>query len=307
MISTPWKVALTLVFTAATIFLAARSGALDTLEATFTQIGCIELITLLTLFGIMRILQAWSLIKALKVLDSSLQFRSSLELAGFKGFYNLGLGGAGFVAQAVHARSRNLFSVSQLAFASVSQSLFLVSALGTLLLAFAVSLLEHRTAFWSLLAVGALAALAPLVAIRSFYHAGAVSILLPRSLRAKLAALKESLPTPQVDQLVSLWLVQIGLVSVRLARVVVIALFLDPIASIEQLAAITLFADLATVVPLTPGGIGIREFLIGAGASLGKHSELFVAAAIVDRGITISGNLAHGFGTIAMAYSKQPN
>jgi uncharacterized membrane protein YbhN (UPF0104 family) len=306
MIPTPWKVALTLAFTAATIFLAARSGALETLETTFTRIGWLELVALFTLFGIMRILQAWSLVLAMKTVGASLRFRVSLDLAGLKGFYNLGLGGAGFVAQAIHARSRNLFSLGQLTFATISQSLLLVSALGALLLGFSSALLQDPAMFWPIVFISLLAVLSPFWALRALHSTGLVSRLVPKKFRSKIEEISNNVPAPAFDGLLSLWLAQVLLVSVRLGRMLLIAFFLDPLISIGSLAATTLFADLATVVPLTPGGIGVREFLIGLGASLGGHSELFIAAAIIDRGITIAGNVIHGAGAIAMNWSRSP-
>lgn len=305
MISPAWKTTFTLVFLFATAFLAARSGALVTLQATSTQIGWLELFFLLGLFTIMRILQAWSLVRAMGLAGASLRFGESLDLAGLKGLYNLGLGGAGLVAQAIHARSRNLFSIRQLAFATVSQSLLLVSALGTLLVMFSTTLLQYTTAFLLLVSFGALTALIPFVVLRVPHHLGTLPTLFTKALGLSIENLRKKLSVLSYKRLLELWLIQITLISLRLVRIIAIALLIDPSTSVGQLAAATLLADLVTVVPLTPGGIGIRELLIGLGASLEGQSEIFIAAAIIDRGITVAGNLFHGTCTIVLNFRKQ--
>ena len=298
-----WKFALTFAFVIATIFIAVHSGAVEALEETFNRIGWFELLVIFGLFGIMRMLQALSLVRAIELVDGSLRFRESLDLAGLKGLYNLGLGGAGIVAQAVHARSRKLFSISTLAFATISQTMLLVSALGTLLLLFSTGLLRYPAVFWPLFAFGILAAVVPFLALHSQRHARTLLSRVPRRLRFQFENLGDSLPTPQFGQLFVLWLLQTSLVVFRLSRILAIALFLDPLTPLGHLAVVTLFADLVTVVPLTPGGIGMREFFIGLGSSLGGQSELYITAAIIDRGITIVGNFIHGTAILA----KQPS
>ncbi|WP_220337108.1 lysylphosphatidylglycerol synthase domain-containing protein [Wenzhouxiangella sp. 15181] len=307
MIPTPWKIALTFVFTAATIFLAVRSGAFGMLEAAFTRITWVELSALFAIFVVIRIIQAYSLIQSLKVVNTALTLRTSLELAALKGFYNLGLGGAGFIAQAIHVRSRNLFSITQLAWATATQSILLIAALGAFLLAVAPALFDHAKAFWAVILLGGLGTLIPFMALPALRYSRRLTNRLPVRLQSKLKELQYHFPAPRMNQLVPLWLLQVSLVGLRLGRIIFIAVLLDPLTPIGELAATTLFADLATVVPLTPGGIGIREFLIGAGGSLGRQPDLFIIAAIIDRGIAITGNLVHGTVTLTANHFNRIN
>lgn len=85
----------------------------------------------------------------------------------------------------------------------------------------------------------------------------------------------------------------------RVARLAFITVLLSPHVNIVELSAIVLTADLASLLPLTPGGIGLREFLIGTGGVAIGHLEILVAAAVVDRGVMVLGNLAHGLFVLA--------
>lgn len=290
-----WKTALTIAFTAATLWLAIESGALSTLRNVFKEIGPAELFLLGLLFITMRAFQALSLSTVIKQFNILLPFKSSLELAGLKGLYNLGFSGAGLAAQAFHGRSRRLFSIPQLAWATGFQSLLLVSAMGTLLLAAVMVAARHSTIATLLIILGAFAALVPFAIISLIAHPARIPGFIPARLREKLGNLAETGKLLASRKLVLVWLIQTGIVILRLARMIAIVFFLDSQAALGTLAITTLFADLMTVVPLTPGGIGVREFVIGLGADFSGHLDLFISAAIIDRGVAIFGNLVHGF------------
>lgn len=297
--STRWKAGLAILFTLATIFLIVKADALGTIGQAFSRIGPQELLLLGLLFAALRVMQAVSLVVIIKNIGVKLPFRASLDLAGLKGFYNLGLGGAGLVAQAVHAHSQQLFSVPQLAWTTALQSLLFVSALGALLFFSATSLTGTLSIALVPAAFGLTACLAPFLALSIFERTELAMRLSPSRYHKKLRALKTSFCNTSREQLFIAWLIQVVIVFIRLTRILFIAFFLNPFVPIASLAVTTLAADLVTVVPLTPGGIGMREFFIGIGAQLAGAFELFVAAALIDRGVAIAGNLVHGVFTLS--------
>src|SRR5699024_10503240 len=128
-----WKMVLAVVFTTATFWLAVESGALSTLRNVFKQIGALEFFVLSLLFIALRIFQALSFLTVIRQSNTIVTFKASLSLAGLKGLYNLGFSGAGLAAQAFRGRSKGLFTVPQLAWATGLQSLLLVSSLGAAL------------------------------------------------------------------------------------------------------------------------------------------------------------------------------
>lgn len=290
-----WRLALVLAFTAATLWLAVEAGAAATLSRALHQLGFVEFAWLGMLFAALRVCQAHSLMAATRSQNVDLGFSSSLDLAGLKGLYNLGFSGAGLIAQAVHARSRQLFTVGQLAWATALQSLLLLVALGsTLTLMALVSSFESGSMQVALLLFGMGACGAAFVLVRlitgsmNFHPPG------PEWLKSKLSYLGQSGHNPGLKRLAGILSLQFGIVILRLARVLTIAFFINNEARLLELTLVTSFADLVTTVPLTPGGIGIREFLIGAGAEFHGNVDLFLAAAIIDRGFTLAANLVHG-------------
>lgn len=290
-----WKLALVFGFTAATVWLAFEAGAAKTIAETLRHLGLLEFGALLVLFAALRACQAISLTLVTQPLGIRLRFHTSLDLAGLKGLYNLGLSGAGLVAQAVHGRSKALFSVGQLAWATGLQSLLLISALGAVVIASALINPFNQTGLtYSICVLGTAVIAFSLAIIRIASSSKKLSTRMPRWLREPLDRLRQVGRKPSLKQLGALLAIQLSIVLLRLARLLTIAIFIDASADLSELALVTSVADLLTTVPLTPGGIGAREFLIGLGAEMFGQVDLFLAAAIIDRGFTLLANLMHG-------------
>lgn len=276
--------------------LALQPGARKHLGEAISVLSVVDIGLVALLFIMMRATQAMFLLRLLELHDQKISFGSSMTLAGLKGLFNLAFLGLGFVAQSAQAKLALLVPVRVMLLANVTQSFVLVLALGT-------SLFVTTLFFFSrtnlpapeALIVGGLA-----VSIIGLVGAG--TCLFPgrlpswvRELRVSRWLLqKESSPKPGGAAALGVLILGLVLVALRLARVLAIAYAIDPEVELYSLMITVLAADTVSVVPITPGGIGVRELIIGFWGTVVDHYELFLAAAIVDRVLTIAFNLVHG-------------
>lgn len=293
MISKPAKLALASLFSLATLALIIYSGAIEAVGDALSRASLLQLGVASALFVGMRFVQIASFVLACKATSTCLSWRAAHDLTALKGFYNLGVSGAGLVAQAAHANATKSLGMAELAWATAIQSILLVSAIGFWLMIAGAWAFGTMQGFWLALAGGA-ATLSPLLLVTTIRSDWPPWGILPESVRQRASSFIRKADDVSLKGMLQLFLVQSALVSLRVSRVLCIALFLDPSLDIARSASITLSADLASVVPLTPGGLGIREFFIGLGANLTGQLEILLAAAVIDRGITILGNSIHG-------------
>ena len=297
-----WKPLITIAFTLGTFYLIFRANAFEDLFGSFKQVGATDLPIFFLLFIGMRLLQAGSLAWIMKIQRVRLRFHDALELSALKGFYNLGFSGAGLVAQAIRARSSNFFTVRQLAWATLLLSLLLISTQGIMLAVTSLIFFHQKTMMIFGTSVGVIFGLLPLLILYLVKHGLVPRLVVPIKIYNLLEEFGILIAQSTITNISVAWLLQASLVILRVGRIVLIAYLLDADGPAGIFAAITLSADLATVVPLTPGGIGLREFVIGLGAGFVGHLELFIAAAVIDRAVTLIGNLTHGLWVISTSF-----
>jgi uncharacterized membrane protein YbhN (UPF0104 family) len=244
----------------------------------------------------MRVVQAFSLQRALLFYGRPIKFESSLALSGLKGLFNLGFTGLGIAVQSAEGHIKHLVPAGVIIFANALQVFLLSAALGFLLL-FALLIFSTSTEVPApilLLVVAIVFLVTGLVGAVASVFPGLVTWL-PHVRRFPG---RRFVPSPSRDLAGStlIWIgtLQSSCVLLRLSRVLVIAWGIDPNVDVEMLAISVLAADTIGVIPITPGGIGIRELLIGAIGAASRHYELLLAAAVIDRMATIFLNILHG-------------
>lgn len=281
-------------FLLALALLARRQDALESIWLAISNVSAVALIGALILFAAARLAQAQCLRQALLISGECLSFTTALELSGIKGFYNLTFQGAGILAQGASGKARNIFRMRNFIASSLLQSILLALSIGVSVATLAFLLPEGRLPRNGAMLFGsgvASAALVLVFAIRRYrVH---VSAFGPR-INSILADVHERLTCARLGSLLIACGYQLCFAWLRLARLAFVAVVLTSEVNFLELSAIVFAADLASLVPLTPGGIGLREFVIGTGGVAVGQMEILVAAALVDRGVMILGNFAHG-------------
>jgi len=291
---TYWKIIAVTCFVAATILLISKVGSIPNILSSLGNISLVELIIVTMLFALLRFSQALCFAVVASTINVRISMGSSMDLMALKGFFNLGLGGAGLVAQAAHSRTTNLLSLPEFTAATLIQSLFLVSSFGIALL-FAVFWIEAPQSFVIFCALACVFVFTlPLIAFLILNSITYASALIPSSMSDSASKLRQAVTFNPKRLMLAAWLLQILIVLFRIARIALIGLFLSSEIDIRSLIATTLVADFASLIPLTPGGIGLREFVIGVGANIVDQFDLFMAAAVLDRAVAITCNLLHG-------------
>lgn len=283
-----------LTFLVALALLAHRQEALESIGQAIRNVSAVTLIGAFILFAAARFVQALCLQQALHIFGERLSSQSALELSGIKGFYNLTFQGAGVLAQAASGRANNIFRMRSFIASTLLQSILLALSIGVSVAILAFGLpggaLSRNLAL--LFGLGVAIAALVLVLLMRRYRIQA-SAFDPR-INSILSDIHELLMGARPASLVLVGGYQLLFAWLRLARLAFITVLLTPEVNVIELSAIVFAADLASLLPLTPGGMGLREFLIGTGGVAIGHMEVLVAAAVVDRGVMILGNLAHG-------------
>lgn len=254
------------------------------------------LASVVTLFILMRLAQSISLQRALRIQDQTIGFDSSLTLVGLKGLFNLGFSGLGVAAQSAQGQIKHFVPIGAMVVANVIQLFLLIAALGLLLL-IALAL------FWRNPNTPVPIVLVILGVVFAICGLGmGVACVSPKC----TAFLRHRLPLQvrlgehrrigeQAPRAVFLILIlQAACVLFRLGRVLIIAWGIDPHMDFQTLAISVLVADAIGVIPITPGGIGMRELMIGLIGAASRHYEVFLAAAVLDRIVMIALNFSHG-------------
>ena len=269
-----------------------RAQIIDSIQS----LSHLHIVFLTALFAVMRVVQALSLRHVLSLYNRQIDFKSALSLAGLKGLFNLGFSGLGLAAQSAQARVQFLVPVRVMLFANVTQSFMLIVALGVCLFLatlffFEAGVLPARIAFLGLaLGAGLLGLLG--VGICLFPNGLAKKVPNLKKLHSLLPPETTSKPTCRV--VIGIIVLQIAFVVFRTARVLVIAYAIASAVNVEFLTVTVLAADTLGVIQITPGGIGVRELIIGALGATVEHYEVFLAAAIIDRVMTVFFNIVHG-------------
>ncbi|NKI36176.1 hypothetical protein HFP89_13475 [Wenzhouxiangella sp. XN79A] len=261
-----------------------------------TSLSITAMTGVLLLFILMRIAQAFSFKHALELSNRIIAFDASLALVGIKGLFNLGFVGLGLAAQTAHGKIAHHVPVRIMIHANLTQLFLLVVALGLGLIA-GIILLPHASDIpgsMTFLLIGAGCAAMGL--------AGTVACIFPScsvwlNRIPGVQHLRLGMERPHGEPLRSLLLIacfQATTVVTRVTRVLVIAWSISPDADFQTLAMSVLIADTVGVVPVTPGGIGLRELLIGMLGAAADQYEVFLAAAVIDRMAAIVLNLVHG-------------
>lgn len=294
-----------LAFTSALALLAFRQEILGDIWRALQEVSLFILFGAFGLFTAARLVQALCLRQTLLIFDERISFHTALDLSGIKGFYNLTFHGAGVLAQAASGKSKNIFQMRNFVASTLLQSILLAfsMAISVALLSFALPGLgiSSEVALVFGLIVSFIA-LAMIVLLRRYRLQ--VAVAGPR-INEALSDLHQLLKTARPASLLLAAGYQLSFAWLRLARLLFIAALTNPYVSMIELSAIVLTADLASLVPLTPGGIGLREFIIGTGGVAIGHMDTLIAAAVIDRGIMILGNLSHGFLVLAKDFSRR--
>lgn len=285
-----FKFAATFMAVGLTIAIAMRPSVWANIEYAFASFDHEVIVVLLILFCFMRLFQGLSLCLSLKSLNHDLPLRNALGLVALKGFFNLAFAGAGLFAQAVRAKSSLNVGYSTFAYASLYQAMVLVTVLGFLTAAVGVVVLpsvEKKAMFGILglaIAVAPFLTLSVVRRVKSLKNAKIARIIL-RFVQYRLEDWKWLLPLAVLGTFFFLS---------RLIRISIIAITVEEGIRLEFFSLAVIVADLSTVIPITPGGIGVRELVIGAGGNWVGQLDIFLAAAVVDRIIGLVFSLVHG-------------
>jgi uncharacterized membrane protein YbhN (UPF0104 family) len=288
------KLFFTIVFVAATIYLVARERIFSVFWQTLGAFTSWEILLILFLFAISRIFQAFAFRNSLLLFDKQISVGSAVGMVALKGFYNAGLSGAGLVAQAVRGRAHFNIAVSTMAVVTALQFLLLIGLLGLMFsLASIVSPipLEQKIV---LVLLGLILGSTPFFATAAVVYMGSAwKGRMARLLEDATTSLRNAMSArPHI--VTSIALALLGFLSFRILRIVLIAWILDPGVNIAALSLTVVAADIGSVIPITPGGIGVRELLIAAGGRITGSLELFLTAAVLDRIFALAFSLAHG-------------
>lgn len=291
-----WRPFATVLFVAATVALAAQSVPSEIMFRSIIFLDMWIVAGLFLIFLIMRVWQAAALKISLAMVERQLSLLATIGLVAIKGLFNHGVSGAGLVAQGIRAKHRFAIRYRDFGMVTLIQALTLTGTLGALLL----------LAFMGFLFTG------------TVLNALVISIaLIAMGLPIAAALLWDAIPHDRIGDRVSGWpdsetskrlratlfqtrgilivAAQAAFFGFRFCKFAAIALLIQPEVSVAQLLVIVLIADLATVVPITPGGIGVRELVIAAGGAMLGDFEVALSAAIIDRVTGIAFSLVHGF------------
>lgn len=293
-----WKLVATVIAVATTLGLALQEPIVDQFGAALNTLDLTTIILIIFLFGLMRTFQALALQISLNESQSRLEFQSAVGLIALKGFYNLAFSGAGLVAVALRGRAALNIQIKDLAAATLLQAALLIIVLGLL---FAVASLcfepdpRYKIAF-ALLGLS-VAAIPFLIGTLTRFASRRVIQRLPRAVQRAAEYGRDSAIWSTRTKVVAT-LIIFAYVTSRLARIIVLALIIDSSANVGHLIYVVVGADLLSIIPITPSGIGVREIAIGAGGAFIGEFDLFLSAAVLDRMVSIGLNLIHGLTVI---------
>jgi uncharacterized membrane protein YbhN (UPF0104 family) len=288
------KLFFTIVFVAATIYLVAREQIFSAIWPAMGAFRFWETLLILFLFAIARIFQAFALRKSLLLFDKQISVGGAIGMVALKGFYNAGMSGAGLVAQAVRGRTHLNIAISTTAVVTALQFLLLIALLGLMFsLASIISPIQPKQKT-ILVFIGLLLGSTPFFATAAVvYMRSAWKGRMAQLLDDATTSLRNAMSTrPHIVAIIALALLSFQ--SFRIFRIVLIAWILDPSVQIATLSLTVIAADIGSVIPVTPGGIGVRELLIAAGGRITGSLELFLTAAVLDRIFALTFSLVHG-------------
>ncbi|WP_322521265.1 lysylphosphatidylglycerol synthase transmembrane domain-containing protein [Guyparkeria halophila] len=281
---------------AATLYVAFRIIEIDKLLAATKEATATTLALIVASFVLMRIAQAYALKTSLSISQNRISSFGALDLIGTKGLFNLGMSGAGVLAQGARAKEEFGIPYRNFAAAALTETLSMIFVLGALLTALATfGAIEAWRA--TAIALGSGAALAPILLLSIWHY-------YPKLTRNYIPFInRHNAPLGTGEnvaiKLATLATLQLVFILTRVARFGLIALTLDASIPSSQIVTALVIGDFATLVPLTPGGVGIRELTIGAiGNSFGT-ADILLAAAIIDRLVSVALNTAHGAVTVS--------
>lgn len=287
---TRWlKLAFLLAFLAVLLLIAAQPAVRSQLADSLRSLSTIDVVAVMALFLAMRLMQAAAFRHAILAVGKTLSFSISMKLVAIKGVFNLSLTGAGVAAQTIDARLNQNIPVKVNLLANVLSSFALVFSLGLLL-----AVISARNGAGVLILVGLtlmISASAGIAVVMPGRLQNIVHGIFPASILSGLSALRLQIGAPDILALVFFQLI---VALLRLLRVLFIAFCIEPGINFGVLAHAVISADVASIVSITPGGLGVRELVIsGFGANAGELATFF-SAAVIDRAFAIAFNLLHG-------------
>lgn len=283
-----------LAFILALTFLAFEQEAFGNIWRALQDTSLSTLVGAFGLFTAARFVQALCLRQTLLIFNEKLPFHTALDLTGIKGFYNLTFHGAGILAQAASGKSKNLFRMRSFVASTLLQSLLLACSIGASVAALSFALPERANSNELVLIFGLIVSLASLATVVWLRRNRPQIAAAGPHLNDALNDLHQHLNTARPRSILLVAGYQLSFAWLRLARLLFITLLASTDVNVIELSAIVFTADLASMAPVTPGGVGLRELIIGTGGIAIGYMEILVAAAVVDRGIMIIGNLLHG-------------
>jgi len=296
-----WRSFATVLFVAATVALAAHSVPSEILLRSIIFLDMWIVVGLFLIFLIMRVWQAAALKISLAMVERQVSLLAAIGLIAIKGLFNQGVSGAGLVAQGVRAKHRFAIRYRDFGIVTFIQALTLTGTLGALLFLALMGLVFTGSGLNALIILVAMIAMGLPIAASLLWNA------IPHDrISDRVSGWPDSEASKRLRsalfQTRGIWIVasQAAFFGFRFCKFAAIALLIQPDVSLTHLLVIVLIADLATVVPITPGGIGVRELVIATGGAMLGDLEVALSAAIIDRVTGIAFSLIHGLFVVAL-------
>lgn len=296
------QIVLTLVTLGLALILIGREYSWPELESQLQRLDPFSIVALLALTLATRAPQAEALRLALQAFGKRVTFMDSFWLIAIKAFFNQVFSGIGLLAQALRLKVAHAISLSVFSAATWTQmlaQLFAVAAAGLVIgILFAVT----RTAS-PLMVVTPWLVLLVIAGILLILPRGMSSLPL---LGARFETVSRFFSANQVThaQWLHLTALFVTILLTRAARLGLIVALIAPETSVLVFLFAFMVGELALIAPVTPGGIGVRELLLGIGA-IGGGAESIMLAGIVDRAAAILVTL--GLGGAALLRSTRSN
>ena len=270
----------------------------DASRATLSALRDLNLdsfILLTVLFLIARILQGITLINSLAANGRHVTLLESFDLSVLKMFYNQIVPSSGVFAQFLTLKKRLNIPAQDFIAAQYFQITIQVTLLGLIMAGMGVSLPIGNNLLRGAMVVGGFAlALSPFVTLLG---ANVALQRLPSKIAKNIVdQVGKTSDAIGANVSIAVWLLLVRALFVlsRVIRLWVLALLVDSSVDLHVLSGATIVAEVAILVPITPGGVGLRESVIAAaGGSIGMV-DVFLAAALIDRGFALAFNTLFG-------------
>ncbi|MDX1454442.1 MAG: lysylphosphatidylglycerol synthase domain-containing protein [Gammaproteobacteria bacterium] len=282
----------------AVFFLSLRSLKVDQLAYAVQSLGPLLLAGLALLLFATRLFQALLLRLSLRKSGSPpLSLGQCLDLVASKGLFLQVAGGGAVVAQGWIARDRLGIRVGDFANAAFWR---IHAQLASLLMLAPLPFLAWHGGSWQAITGWLFVAglimlmLATAWLVRDWPRWRQFLLRRLPAVSPQLDALPGQMVTPGVVGWLGYLLLSFLIVALRFARLCLIAAVVAPEIPALLLAKAFVLAEVTVILPLTPGGLGVRELALAAGGGLQNAFDTLLLIALLDLALVLLFNLAHG-------------